>query len=378
MTQGSRRSGTGSGYNYGRRDKIVVSEQTQNRRNIDASRLAYGDSRMHTQSGTGVQTGRTRGKSDDRRYAANNRDIAARGTGRNRAEERQKDAKKSAYEAKMEAYVQEELKKQEKRRKFLILLCSILGVGCLLYFGFYAYEDYRTRVAYEEMAALKESVNDTPQYNAPEMEESAPVINYTSTEKEAPEVLDEYKKLYNVNKKLIGWLKIDDTNIDYPVMQTNNNEYYLDHNMNQEKDRNGALFLDKDCDVIDTSTNLIIYGHHMKSGRMFGNLDDYASESYYKKHPVIQFDTIYEKGTYEIMYVFRSKVYSEGEVVFKYYQFIDCYSEQEFESNMQEMAAISLYDTGVTAEYGDKLLTLSTCDSTVNDGRFVVVAKRVD
>ena len=181
-----------------------------------------------------------------------------------------------------------------------------------------------------------------------------------------------------MNKKLIGWLKIDDTNIDYPVMQTSDNEYYLDHNINQEKDRNGALFLDKDCDVIAPSTNLIIYGHHMKSGRMFGNLDDYASKKYYEKHPTIQFDTIYEKGTYEIMYVFRSRVYSEGEVVFKYYQFIDCYSEQEFESNMKEMAALALYDTGVTAEYGDKLLTLSTCDSTVDDGRFVVVAKKVN
>ena len=159
--------------------------------------------------------------------------------------------------------------------------------------------------------------------------------------------------------------------------KTNNNEDYLEHNMNQEKDRNGALFLDKDCDVLKRSTNLIIYGHHMKSGRMFGNLDDYESQKYYKKHPIIQFDTIYEKGTYEIMYVFRSRVYSEGEVVFKYYQFIDCYSEQEFNSNMQEMEALSLYDTGVKAEYGDQLLTLSTCDSTVDDGRFVVVAKKI-
>ena len=78
------------------------------------------------------------------------------------------------------------------------------------------------------------------------------------------------------------------------------------------------------------------------------------------------------------MFVFRSQIFEESEIVFKYYQFIDCYSEQEFESNMKEMAALSLYDTGVTAEYGDKLLTLSTCDNTVDDGRFVVVAKKVD
>lgn len=289
----------------------------------------------------------------------------------------ERDAKKAAYEAKVQEYVQQELKRRERTRRILISICAVLGAACLLYVGFYGYEDYRTRKNYEEMAEVKESAQSTPNFGAEE-EPEAPTIHYTNEDKNAPEVLDEYKKLYNSHKKLIGWLKIDDTNIDYPVMQTNNNEYYLDHNINQEKDRNGALFLDKDCDVINRSTNLIIYGHHMKSGRMFGNLDDYKSEKYYKKHPIIQFDTIYEKGTYEIMYVFRSKVYNEGEVVFKYYQFIDCYSEQEFESNMKEMAALSLYDTGVTAEYGDKLLTLSTCDSSVDDGRFVVVAKKVD
>lgn len=293
----------------------------------------------------------------------------------NRPGEREKEEKKRAYEAQVQAYVEEELKKRERNRKRIIRLCSILGTICLLYVGLYMYEDYKTRINYEQMANIKEEADKFPTY---EKEEQTPKINYTNDEIKIPEVLEEYKKLYNMNKKLIGWLKIVDTNIDYPVMQTADNSYYLDHNINQEKDRNGALFLDKDCNVINRSTNLIIYGHHMKSGRMFGNLDKYESESYYKKHPEIYFDTIYEKGTYEIMYVFRSRVYSESEVVFKYYQFIDCYSEQEFDSNMQEMSKLSLYDTGVTAEFGDELLTLSTCDSTVDDGRFVVVAKKID
>ena len=191
------------------------------------------------------------------------------------------------------------------------------------------------------------------------------------------EVLDEYKNLLNKNKKLIGWVKIDDTNIDYPVMQTSDNEYYLTHNLNQENDRNGSIFMDKDCDVLKPSTNYIIYGHHMKSGNMFGKLDLYQDENYCKEHPYIQFDTIYEKGTYEVMYVFRSRVYREEEIVFKYYQFIDANSEQEFDSYMSEMASMSLYDTGVTAEYGDQLLTLSTCDYQEKNGRFVVVAKKV-
>ncbi len=274
----------------------------------------------------------------------------------------------------MEKYVQEELRRREKIRKRLALLCSVVAVVCLGYFGIYTYQASRTEREFARLAAYKEKEQDLLVQEVT----VGPLIHYTEEgERVIPEVLDEYKNLYNSNKRLIGWLKIDDTKIDYPVMQTTNNEYFLNHNFNQQSDRNGALFLDKDCDVLEPSTNLIIYGHHMKSGNMFGTLDKYSSEEFYKEHPVIQFDSIYEKGTYEVMYVFRSKIYSEEDVVFKYYQFIDAGSEQEFNSNMQEMASMSLYDTGVTASYGDHLLTLSTCDYYVNDGRFVVVAKRV-
>lgn len=270
-----------------------------------------------------------------------------------------------------EGMVLEELKKQEKRRRLVVLLCSMAGISCLGYFGLYSYYDYKTSQSYEQLSAMKEQgliQGET---------DGKVVINYTNQDTEIPEVLDEYKNLVIKHKKLIGWVKIADTNIDYPVMQTENNEYYLDHNLNQEYDKNGSIFLDKDCDVLKPSTNFIIYGHRMKSGQMFGKLDLYSSEEYYKEHKYIQFDTIYEKGTYEIMYVFRSRVYNEDEIVFKYYQFIDALSEQEFDSNMREMAAMSLYDTGVTAEYGDQLLTLSTCDYYVDDGRFVVVAKKI-
>jgi len=115
----------------------------------------------------------------------------------------------------------------------------------------------------------------------------------------------------------------------------------------------------------------------MQSGKMFASLEKYSDEEYYKKHPLIQFDTIYEEGTYQIMYVFRSRIYNADEVVFKYYQFIDAISDVEFQSNMEEMAGMSLYDTGIQAQFGDQLITLSTCDYEEPNGRFVVVAKRV-
>lgn len=271
----------------------------------------------------------------------------------------------------IDVYVQAELKKQEKRRKLVVLICSLAAACCLGYFCVYTYYDYKTSASYSKLSELKEK----PAVGNVNVE---PVIHYTSNEPAEPrEVLDEYKNLLNKNKKLIGWIKIDDTNIDYPVMQTSDNEYYLNHNLNQEYDKNGSIFMDKDCDVLKPSTNLILYGHHMKSGQMFGKLDLYDNEEYFKNHRYIQFDTIYEKGTWEVMYVFRSRVYSEEEIAFKYYQFIDALSEQEFNSYMQEMAAMSKYDTGVTAQYGDRLLTLSTCDYKEQDGRFVVVAKKV-
>ena len=276
-----------------------------------------------------------------------------------------------AYDKNMQKEILRELKKREKRRKLTVALCSAVAVACFGYFAVYYYFSDRTQMDYENLAQLKGSATLAAGASP------GITIHYTEEEELNLEVLEEYETLYNKNRSLIGWLKIDDTNIDYPVMQTANNEYYLDHNYSQEYDKNGSLFLDKDCDVIHRSTNLIIYGHHMKSGKMFGNLNKYSSEDYYKNHSTIQFDTIYEKGTYEVMYVFRSRIYNEDEVVFKYYQFLDATSEKEFESNMQEMAALSLYDTGVTASYGDELLTLSTCDNSETDGRFVVVAKRV-
>ncbi len=276
----------------------------------------------------------------------------------------------------IDSYVKEELKRREKRRKITIALCSIGAAACLGYFGIYSWYQYRTESTYKQLSEMKEGLaaaSAPPAAQTP----SGPLYTLNDEPEVEREVLEEYKNLLNTNKKLIGWLKIDDTNIDYPVMQTSDNEYYLTHNLNQEYDKNGSIFMDKDCDVLKPSTNFILYGHHMASGRMFGKLGLYQKKSYYEEHPYIQFDTIYDKGTWQVMYVFRSRVYKEEDVVFKYYQFIDANSEQEFDSYMNEMAEMSLYDTGVTAKYGDQLLTLSTCDYQEKNGRFVVVAKKI-
>ena len=274
------------------------------------------------------------------------------------------------YDEEMQEYIKKELYLQEKSRRRTVLICSLVAVLCMGYVFFYYYLYERNSNEYEHLASLKEETVAS---------DSQVHINYTKEEeKKDLVVLEKYKKLFSQNKSLIGWIKIDDTNIDYPVMQTVNNEYYLDHNYNQQYDKNGSIFLDKDCDITNPGCNMIIYGHHMKSGKMFGNLQLYSNREYYEKHPYIQFDTIYEEGTYQIMYVFRSRIYNEDEIVFKYYQFFEASTPEEFDSHMNEMANLSLYDTGVRATYGDKLITLSTCDNSEQDGRFVVVAKKIN
>lgn len=276
------------------------------------------------------------------------------------------------FDKNMQEQIIEILRKKEKKRKILVAVCLFLCIVSFGYLGAYYQVSAKSAREFEELSALKKAGAWGVSSNNKKVE-----VHLTDKDTSVPDILPEYEKIHQKNQKLIGWVKIDDTIIDYPVMQTSNNEYYLDHNFNQEKDNNGSIFMDKDCIAYPRSQNLILYGHHMRSGKMFGDLEKYAKESYYKEHSIIQFDTIYEKGTYQVMYVFRAKVLKENEIAFKYYQFIDAISGEEFNSYMKEMERMSLYDTGVTAEYGDDLLTLSTCDNSQTDGRFVVVAKRV-
>lgn len=193
---------------------------------------------------------------------------------------------------------------------------------------------------------------------------------------EKPVMLQKYVDLYEENKDLVGWLSIEGMKIDYPVMQNEEDRYYLHHDFYGNDSKYGCLYVREQADLA-CGTNFIIYGHNMKDGSMFGDLDLYGKESFYKEHPTVSFDTLYEERTYEIAAVFRSQVYNVDDEVFKYYQFYEAETQEEFEDFYDNIKALSLYDTGVEAEFGDTFLTLSTCAYHVKDGRLVVVAKRI-
>lgn len=261
------------------------------------------------------------------------------------------------------------LPKSELIRRIIMAVLVVVAVLSLGYFSLYSQKTTESTNNTQKLSNLKNTdyVLFKPKRATVTVDDPL----------EPPDVLDDYVTLHNKNKSLIGWIKIADTIIDYPVMQSPNMEYYLDHNFEQEKDRNGCLFIDSECSIWPQSQNIIIYGHNMKSGKMFGSLTNYKSESYFKKHPEIQFDTIYEKGTYKVMYVFSEVVHEETEVTFKYYQFINANSEEEYDSYMHDMSEMSLYDTGVKSRFGDRLITLSTCDYVKGGERWVVVAKKI-
>lgn len=186
-----------------------------------------------------------------------------------------------------------------------------------------------------------------------------------------------YVSLYEKNKDLVGWLKIEGTQIDYPVVRGMDYEYYLHHNFYGDEDKYGCLFVKDIADVDTPGTNFVIYGHNMKDGAMFGELDLYQKEDFWKEHPIFSFDTLYEERSYEIAAVFFSQIYGNEEDVFKYYEFYEAETPEEFTMFYENIKKLSLYDTGVEASYGDTFLTLSTCAYHVDDGRFVVIAKRM-
>lgn len=195
------------------------------------------------------------------------------------------------------------------------------------------------------------------------------------TENNNVDTKGKYQELFEQNEDMVAWIKIENTNIDYPVMQTKDKpDYYLRRNFNKEYSYYGTPYIEENCNI-DTSDNLIIYGHHIKNYQMFGILEKYKNESFYKEHKIIEFTTKNENAKYEIISVFTTVAYSKD--TFKYYEFINMKEKGEFDTFITKCKELSFYDIEQSAEYGDKLITLSTCEYSRKNGRLVVVAKKI-
>lgn len=190
------------------------------------------------------------------------------------------------------------------------------------------------------------------------------------------EKISALRLLAQQNPDFAGWLSIEETDLSYPVMYTPDEpEYYLRRGFDKEYAASGCLFIGDGSSP--DSSHIVIYGHNMKNGTMFGALMAYGKKSYWQQHPVISFATLKASGEYEVIGAFYSQVYTDAdEDVFRYYRYTDLTNEAVFDEYIRQVKAAALYDTGVTVVYGDQILTLSTCSYHTDDGRFVVVARR--
>ncbi len=179
------------------------------------------------------------------------------------------------------------------------------------------------------------------------------------------------------NSDFIGWISIEDTPLDFPVMYApDNKDFYLRHDFYKEYSIYGVPYLDERTTMgaNDQSDNLVIYGHNMKTGTIFGCLTNYKEASYYDEHPAIDFDTVYGDATYEVFAAFAIDVASDTSFV--YNQYIDLDAES-YDAYVDEVIRRSDVDSGIRPGFGEQLLTLSTCEYSSANGRYVVVARRI-
>ncbi len=187
--------------------------------------------------------------------------------------------------------------------------------------------------------------------------------------------------LYKKNSDIVGWVTVEGTKIDYPVMQTKGEgedpEFYLHRDFDKEYSDAGTPFMDAASDIDLPTWNWLIYGHHMKSGIMFHDLVKFESEEFYRDHPTFTVETLngQRQGTYQIIAACYSQIYPEDTDVFKYYEYPGYTDEESFNTYIEGVKALSIYDTGESAVYGDQLVTLSTCAYQTEEGRFFIVGR---
>lgn len=266
---------------------------------------------------------------------------------------------------------------KSKKNTIINILIVIFTATFLIsgfFIGRYYYTIYRSekvvsdlKKLIEEESSANASSNDKQTNNKIEQVD----INGTKVQKK-------FEKVYKKNNDFIGWLSIEGTKVDYPVMYTpKNEEYYLRNDFKKKWSIEGTPFAAGGCDPLKPSDNVIIYGHNMNTGTLFGELTKYADKGFYEQHKYIEFDTIKENALYEVIATFKTEIDYSNKNAFKYYKFFNAKDKNEFNEYVEKAKSATPYKIETTAKYGDKLLTLSTCSYHQDQGRYVVVAKRI-
>ncbi len=272
-------------------------------------------------------------------------------------------------------------------RKLIFLLSATVFLICIVLIALYFVDIVKSQKIYDDIgssyhARLPERLEET-QPSAETSDEPAEKIYH---------LLPGAKELLEMNDEIVGWISIPDTKVDYPVLQhegdVEGEEYYLYRNVQKEDSKPGSIFLDSRCILdrvaddgtleVPSSDNLIIYGHNMRDLSMFGTLKYYKTEEmYYSEHPIIALNSNYETYQYKIFGYFIADADDTTDTRFDYWNSINFVDEDAFYDYVNEVKRRTLRLTNVDVQYGDKLLTLSTCNNAFDTARLVIVARQV-
>lgn len=219
-----------------------------------------------------------------------------------------------------------------------------------------------------EADAVVFSSSDAEEEREPQRDENGVLISYST-------LLSQYPYM-------VGWITVPGTIIDYPVVQCDDNNYFLTHDYKCEESKNGAIYLDFLVDFTRdrVSRNVVIHGHHMKSGVMFANLTKYDDIEFLKANPIVRFDSLYEENQWVIFAMMKIDAYG-GEDGMPTFNFMKSSFEddKDFASYVADIRAHSVYDTFdiVDVDSSDSIITMSTCSYEYDDFRTVLVARRL-
>ena len=291
-------------------------------------------------------------------------------------------------------------KRSKMSKVTYFVLIGIFAAAFVLsgvYLAGYFLETRDAQQDYDELASIYQEGNR----NTRPSSSAGSTIGSGSLDTQPLTILPELQPIYEMNNELVGYLSFpyDDLRLSYPVMQSpHDSDYYLDYNFYKEESIAGCPYVPVGCDVFEPSDKVIIYGHNLRTGGMFNKLTKFQDKSFWESHQTFYFDTLYERHTYQIFAVFKTAAKQrtqDGDVWgYPYHKVSDFPSEEDFDKFIADVKGAafkggdyqgkSFFDTGITPEYGDKLLCLSTCEYTMKDpdgtinGRFVILAVRVE
>ena len=257
----------------------------------------------------------------------------------------------------------------------VILLVIAFSVSAFMV-GKYVIEGKKSEDRFAELANQASAATTEAATTEATQAGTEPVETTVDTTPTEPKMIAGYEEIYNQNNDLVGWLKIEGTKLNYPVMQTPDDpNFYLYRDFDKKDSTRGSVYAWGDADINTPSDNITLFGHNMADGSMFNCLGAYTSKTAWENNPIIMFDTLNEYHTYKIFAVFKTSAnLGQG---FSYHNFVNAADEAEFDAFVAECKRLSFYDTGITPIYGDKIICLSTCEYTLDNGRLVVAAVRI-